>query len=120
MELIGDAGVTVIWVGEHGVRYYAYGRALTNHATLLLRQAQLVSNEKKHIHVARMMFHFFDCSLYKARILLPSRPRNCCIVNLDTSSSGNLIWYIILATWICFFSLLYRLGTHVFTAWRMP
>lgn len=46
MELIGDAGVTVIWVGEHGVRYYAYGRALTNHATLLLRQAQLVSNEK--------------------------------------------------------------------------
>ncbi len=56
MELIGDAGVTVIWVGEHGVRYYAYGRALTNHATLLLRQAQLVSNEKKHIHVARMMY----------------------------------------------------------------
>ena len=56
MELIGDAGVTVIWVGEHGVRYYAYGRALTNHATLLLRQAQLVSNEKKHIRVARMMY----------------------------------------------------------------
>lgn len=56
MELIGDAGVTVIWVGEHGVRYYAYGRALTNHATLLLRQAQLVSHEKKHIRVARMMY----------------------------------------------------------------
>lgn len=56
MELIGDAGVTVIWVGEHGVRYYAYGRALTNHVTLLLRQAQLVSNEKKHIRVARMMY----------------------------------------------------------------
>ena len=47
MELIGDAGVTIIWVGEHGVRYYAFGRALTNHATLLIRQAQLVSNEKK-------------------------------------------------------------------------
>lgn len=56
MELIGDAGVTVIWVGEHGVRFYAYGRALTNHATLLIRQAQLVSNEKKHIRVARMMY----------------------------------------------------------------
>ena len=26
MELIGDAGVSVIWVGEHGVRYYASGR----------------------------------------------------------------------------------------------
>lgn len=56
MELIGDTGVTVIWVGEHGVRYYAYGRALTNHSTLLLRQAQLVSNEKKHIRVARTMY----------------------------------------------------------------
>lgn len=56
MELIGDAGVTILWVGEHGVRYYVYGRALTNHATLLLRQAQLVSNEKKHIQVARMMY----------------------------------------------------------------
>lgn len=56
MELIGDAGVTVIWVGEHGVRYYACGRALTNHATLLLKQSQLVSNEKKHIRVARMMY----------------------------------------------------------------
>ena len=56
MELIGDAGVTVIWVGEHGVRYYAHGRALTNHSTLLVKQAQLVSNEKKHIQVARMMY----------------------------------------------------------------
>jgi len=56
MELIGDMGVTAIWVGEHGVRYYAYGRALTNHSTLLLKQAQLVSNEKKHIQVARAMY----------------------------------------------------------------
>lgn len=56
MELIGDVGVTVIWVGEHGVRYYACGRALTNHSTLLIQQAQLVSNEKKHIQVARKMY----------------------------------------------------------------
>ncbi len=56
MELIGDAGVTVLWVGEHGVRYYACGRALTNHAALLLSQARLVSNEKKHIQVARLMY----------------------------------------------------------------
>lgn len=56
MELIGDMGVTAIWMGEHGVRFYACGRALTNHAALLLKQAQLVSNEKKHIQVARMMY----------------------------------------------------------------
>ena len=29
MELMGDAGVSVVWVGEHGVRYYAHGRSLT-------------------------------------------------------------------------------------------
>lgn len=56
IELIGEAGVTIIWVGEHGVRYYAHGRALTNHATILLKQAELVSNEKKHIKVARKMY----------------------------------------------------------------
>lgn len=39
MELIGDAGVSVIWVGEHGVRFYAGGRPLTHHARLLQRQA---------------------------------------------------------------------------------
>lgn len=56
MELMGEVGITVLWIGEHGVRFYACGRALTNHATLLIRQAQLVSNEKKHIAVARMMY----------------------------------------------------------------
>lgn len=56
MELIGEMGVTAIWTGEQGVRFYACGRALTSHATLLLKQAELVSNEKKHIQVARMMY----------------------------------------------------------------
>lgn len=28
MELIGDTGMAVVWVGEHGVRQYAHGRAL--------------------------------------------------------------------------------------------
>lgn len=56
LELIGDAGVSVIWIGEHGVRFYAAGRALTNHASLLLKQAGCVSNEKLHIHVARKMY----------------------------------------------------------------
>ena len=29
MELMGDTGVGAVWVGEHGVRYYAHGRPLT-------------------------------------------------------------------------------------------
>ena len=56
MELIGDAGVSVLWVGEHGVRYYAGGRALTHRAGLLIRQAELVSNTRKHLDVVRRMY----------------------------------------------------------------
>lgn len=56
MELIGDAGVSVIWVGEHGVRYYAGGRPLTHRSGLLIRQAALVSDKKRHLQVVRKMY----------------------------------------------------------------
>lgn len=56
MELIGDAGVSVLWVGEHGVRYYAGGRALTHRSGLLLRQAEMVSNNRLHLNVVRRMY----------------------------------------------------------------
>ena len=41
MELIGNMGVSVIWAGEHGVRYYAHGRSLNSHTRLLEKQAKL-------------------------------------------------------------------------------
>ena len=56
MELIGDAGVCIIWVGEHGVQYYASGRPLTHKAGLLMRQAALASNQKQHLEVVRKMY----------------------------------------------------------------
>lgn len=56
MELIGDAGVCIIWGGEHGVRYYASGRPLTHKAGLLMRQAALASNQKQHLEVVRKMY----------------------------------------------------------------
>lgn len=56
MELIGDSGTSVIWVGEHGVRYYAHGRPLSNSSRLLTRQAELVSNVRSRISVARQMY----------------------------------------------------------------
>lgn len=56
MELIGDSGASVVWVGEHGVRYYAHGRALTQSSRLLIRQAQLVSNIRRRLDVARHMY----------------------------------------------------------------
>lgn len=56
IELIGNAGNSVIWMGEHGVRYYASGRPLTHSAALLIRQAELVSNVRSRIAVARKMY----------------------------------------------------------------
>lgn len=56
MELIGDSGVTTVWVGEGGVRYYASGRPLTHRAWLLIRQAELVSNKRSHLAVAKKMY----------------------------------------------------------------
>lgn len=56
VELIGDAGVGIVWVGEHGVRFYAGGRPLTHRAHLLMKQAQLVSNQRSHLAVVRKMY----------------------------------------------------------------
>lgn len=56
VELIAEAGITIVWVGEEGVRFYAFGRAMTHSSSLLLKQAELVCNEKKHIKVARLMY----------------------------------------------------------------
>jgi CRISPR-associated protein Cas1 len=56
MELIGDSGISVCWIGEHGVRYYAGGRPLTHSSRLLVKQAELVSNQRKHLDVVRKMY----------------------------------------------------------------
>lgn len=56
MELIGDSGIGTVWVGEHGVRYYAHGRSLNSHTRLLVKQAELVSNTRKHLDVVRKMY----------------------------------------------------------------
>ena len=56
MELISDTGTSVIWVGERGVRYYAHGRPLTHSSRLLIAQAELVSNTRSRLAVAREMY----------------------------------------------------------------
>lgn len=56
MELLGDFGILVQWVGEQGVRYYAGGRPLTHSSKMLIRQAEMVSNSKKHLEVVRKMY----------------------------------------------------------------
>jgi len=56
MELIGDTGTSIVWVGEQGVRLYAHGRALNRSSQLLERQAKLVSNRRTRLDVARKMY----------------------------------------------------------------
>lgn len=56
MELIGDSGLGVVWVGEWGVREYAHGRALNRSSALLVAQAKLVSNQRSRLAVARKMY----------------------------------------------------------------
>lgn len=56
IELLGDSGTSVIWVGERGVRYYAHGRSLAHSTKLLEKQAKLVSNTRSRLNVARIMY----------------------------------------------------------------
>ncbi|MSE20078.1 type I-E CRISPR-associated endonuclease Cas1 [Lactobacillus parabuchneri] len=56
MELMGDTGMGVVWVGEKGVRQYAHGRALSHSSRLLEAQAKLVSNNQTRVAVARKMY----------------------------------------------------------------
>lgn len=56
VELIGDAGTSVVWTGELGVRQYAHGRALTHSSRFLEKQARLVSNNRFRLDVARRMY----------------------------------------------------------------
>lgn len=74
MELIGDAGTAVVWVGEHGVRHYAHGRSLGHSNRYLVRQAKLVSNSRSRLNVAKKMYQMrfsdedvMDCTMQQLR-----------------------------------------------------
>lgn len=56
MVLLAESGSTAVWVGEHGVRYYAHGRTLARSSRLLLAQAELVTNRSSRLRVAREMY----------------------------------------------------------------
>lgn len=56
MNLLGDSGTAVCWVGEHGVRLYASGLGPSRGARYLLRQAHLVSRREGRLGVARRMY----------------------------------------------------------------
>lgn len=56
MVLLGQSGSTAVWVGERGVRCYAHGRSLARSSRLLEAQAELVTNRRSRLAVARRMY----------------------------------------------------------------
>ncbi|WP_296129003.1 type I-E CRISPR-associated endonuclease Cas1e [uncultured Anaerococcus sp.] len=56
VELLGDTGTSIIWVGENGVRNYSNGRPLASSTKFLEKQAKLVSNSRTRLKVARKMY----------------------------------------------------------------
>lgn len=56
MALLGDAGVTTLWVGERGVRYYAHGRPPAKSSRMAEIHAQIISNQRKRLDCARRMY----------------------------------------------------------------
>jgi len=56
MVLLAESGSTAVWIGEHGVRYYAHGRGLSLSSRLIDAQAAAVSNQSSRLRVARAMY----------------------------------------------------------------
>lgn len=56
MLLLGECGAGVVWVGEHGVRFYSGGRALTRSSGLAEAQARCWANQRTRLAVARDMY----------------------------------------------------------------
>lgn len=56
MNLLGDSGVTVIWVGEGATRVYASGRPLARSTRYLQRQVRLWADEDSRLRVCRNMY----------------------------------------------------------------
>ncbi|AZS87259.1 type I-E CRISPR-associated endonuclease Cas1 [Streptomyces griseoviridis] len=56
MSVLGETGAAVVWTGEHAVRYYASGRALTRSSALMEAQALQWANPRTRLTVAREMY----------------------------------------------------------------
>lgn len=56
MNLLGESGAVICWVGEGGARLYASAQSLSRSTRLLVEQARLVSNRTSRLAVARRMY----------------------------------------------------------------
>lgn len=96
MELLGETGTSVGWVGEYGVRNYAHGRSLSHSSRLLEIQAKLVSNTRFRLQVARKMYQMRfpgeDVSDYTMQQLRAKEGARVRSIYRKMSSEYGVIW----------------------------
>lgn len=56
IELAGESGLTMVWVGEGAARFYACGKPLTASSNLLISQAKCVSSNRLRMKAVRTMY----------------------------------------------------------------
>jgi CRISPR-associated protein Cas1 len=56
MNVLSETGAAVVWVGEHGVRYYAGGRSLSRSSAMAEAHATCWANRHTRLGVARAMY----------------------------------------------------------------
>jgi CRISP-associated protein Cas1 len=56
IQCASEAGLSIVWVGEEGVRYYACGRALSGSSSLLLTQAAIATRPAARLAAAKRMY----------------------------------------------------------------
>ena len=56
IQTVSEAGMSVVWCGEEGVRFYAGGAPLSGDTSLLLKQAAIVSNPRLRLAAAKRMY----------------------------------------------------------------
>ena len=56
VSVMAEAGVSAVWCGEEGVRFYAAGGSLARTSRYIQRQAELAVDRRKRLAVARAMY----------------------------------------------------------------
>lgn len=71
IRTLAENGCTVLWTGEDATRFYAQGTGETRRGYHLLHQAEMVSNEIKHMEVVIRMYKFRFNQTLDASLSLP-------------------------------------------------
>jgi len=96
VELLGDTGTSIISVGEHAVREYAHGRSLSRTTRFLMKQAELVTNVRSRVMIARKMYQIRfpdeDVSSYTMQQLRAHEGARVRKVYREQSKLHNVEW----------------------------